>query len=78
MLEVVQINTTVFNYEHQGAISEKPAPCNCSAEVGNLWEQLSSNKLSIEAVQKDLQALQKPVTILPSKDSDIMSRPQWL
>lgn len=74
MLEVVQINTTVFNYQHKDAISEKPTPCNCSAEVGNLWEQLSSNKLSIESVKQDLQALQKPVTTLQSKDSMIKLR----
>ncbi|KAL9951505.1 hypothetical protein ACROYT_G044174 [Oculina patagonica] len=72
MLEVVQINTTVFNYQHQDAIPEKPAPCNCSAEVGNLWEQLSSNKFSIEAVQKDLQALQKPVTTLPKNNTSVV------
>lgn len=71
MLEVLQINTTVYHHQHDDADDVMPetyAPCNCSAEVGKLWEQLSSNKLSIESVQQELQALQKPVKILPSKD----------
>jgi len=67
MLEVVQINTTVYNYQHHEAIPEKPASCNCSGEVRKLWEQLSTSKLGIESVQQ-VQATQKPVTILPSKN----------
>lgn len=69
MLEVVQINTTVSKYQRQDVVLEKPGPCNCSAEVGKVWEQLSSNKLNIESMQQELHALQKPVAILPSKDS---------
>ena len=68
LLEVVQINTTVYNYQHQEAIPEKAASCNCSGEVKRLWEQLSNEKSSTESV-KQVQTTQKPVTILPSKIS---------
>jgi len=68
LLEVVQINTTVYNYQHQEAIPEKAAACNCSGEVRRLWEQLSNKKSPTESVQ-EVQTTQKPVTIMPSKNS---------
>lgn len=68
LLEVVQINTTVYNYQHQEAIHEKPASCNCSGEVRRLWQQLSNKKSTTESVQQ-VQTTQKPVTTLPSKNS---------
>lgn len=67
LLEVVQINTTVYNCQNQEAISEKSASCNCSGEVRKLWEQLSNKKIITESVQQ-VQTTQKPFTVLPSKN----------
>ena len=67
MLEVVQINTTVSQQQNDD-MPEKSTPCNCTPEVGKIWEQLSSNKLSIEAVQQELQTLQTNVKSLSSKE----------
>lgn len=57
----------MYNYQHQEAIPEKQASCNCSGEVRKLWEQLSNKKLITESVQQ-VQTTQKPVTILTSKN----------
>lgn len=57
MLEVLQINTTVSHQQSLGT-PKKSVSCNCSTEVGKIREQLSSNKLSIESLKQELQALQ--------------------
>ena len=67
MLEVVQMNTTFSHQQSLGA-PKKSAYCNCSVEVGKIREQLSNNKLSIESLQKELQALQSNIERLPSKE----------
>ena len=67
MLEMVQMNTTVSRKQSLGA-PQKSAYCNCSVEVGKIREQLSSNKLSIESLQQELQALQSNIESLPSKE----------
>lgn len=65
MLEVIQVNRTVYHHQHQNTMLDKSVICNCSAELGKLWGQLSSNKLDIESVRQDLQALQKPGNVFP-------------
>ena len=61
MLEMVQVNRTVNDHQHIQAIQEKSVICNCSSEVGKLWEELSKNRLDMQSMQQELQMLQTPV-----------------
>ncbi|XP_073227299.1 uncharacterized protein [Porites lutea] len=61
MLEMVQVNRTVNDHRHIEAIQEKSVICNCSSEVGKLWEELSKNRLDMQSMQQKLQMLQTPV-----------------
>ena len=61
MLEMVQVNRTVNDHQHIEAIQEKSVICNCSSEVGKLWEELSKNRLDMQSMQQKLQMLQTPV-----------------
>ena len=61
MLEMVQVNRTVNDHPHIEAIQEKSVICNCSSEVGKLWEELSKNRLDMQSMQQKLQMLQTPV-----------------
>ena len=61
MLEMVQVNRTVNDNQHIEAIQEKSVICNCSSEVGKLWEELSKNRLDMQSMQQKLQMLQTPV-----------------
>ena len=61
MLEMVQVNGTVNDHQHIEAIQEKSVICNCSSEVGKLWEELSKNRLDMQSMQQKLQMLQTPV-----------------
>ena len=61
MLEMVQVNRTVNDHQHTEAVQEKSVICNCSSEVGKLWEELSKNRLDMQSMQQKLQMLQTPV-----------------
>ena len=61
MLEMVQVNRTVNDHQHIEASQEKSVICNCSSEVGKLWEELSKNRLDMQSMQQKLQMLQTPV-----------------
>ena len=61
MLEMVRVNRTVSDHQHTEAIQEKSVICNCSSEVGKLWEELSKNRLDMQSMQQELQLLQTPV-----------------
>ena len=58
---MVQVNRTVNDNQHIEAIQEKSVICNCSSEVGKLWEELSKNRLDMQSMQQKLQMLQTPV-----------------
>lgn len=69
MLEMVQVNRTVNDHQHIEAVQEKSVICNCSSEVGKLWEELSKNRLDMQSMQQELQLLQTPVKKkLPGKN----------
>ncbi|XP_068726699.1 EF-hand calcium-binding domain-containing protein 14-like isoform X3 [Montipora capricornis] len=59
VLDLTQVNQSRVLHEHESTPPEKSTACSCLAEVGKLWEQLSSNKLEIESVKEQLESFNK-------------------
>ncbi|XP_068675758.1 EF-hand calcium-binding domain-containing protein 14-like isoform X3 [Montipora foliosa] len=59
VLDLTQVNQSRVLHEHESTPPEKSTACSCLAEVGKLWEQLSSNKLELESVKEQLESFNK-------------------